>query len=69
MTLDLKDGDNEDLIKKNKKRKPLGGVQVKITLTPMTKEEMNEVSKCVFKKRFAGIFLALLYLSNVFVVL
>lgn len=52
MTLELKDGDNEDLIKKNKKRKPLGSVQVKLTLTPMTKQEMNEVlNKVDFKSR------------------
>ena len=29
-SLDLRDGNNEDLIKKNKKRKPLGFVQVSL---------------------------------------
>lgn len=41
--LSLSDANNEDLIKKNKKRKPLGSVSLKITMSPMTKEEMNEV--------------------------
>ena len=41
--LDLTDGNNEDLIKKNKKRKPLGSIHFKICLRAMTKEEMNEV--------------------------
>ena len=41
--LDLDDGGNDDLIKKNKKRKPLGSINLRITMNPMTKEEMNEV--------------------------
>ena len=41
--LELNDGGNEDLIKKNKKRKKLGSINVRITMKPMTKEEMNEV--------------------------
>ena len=41
--LDLEDGGNEDLIKKNKKRKKLGSINLRITFKPMTKEEMNEV--------------------------
>ena len=43
MHLELNDGGNEDLIKKNKKRKKLGSINVRITMKPMTKEEMNEV--------------------------
>ena len=43
LALDLKDGDNEDLMKKNKKRKPLGSITLRITMSPMTKEQMNEV--------------------------
>ena len=46
--MNLTDGDNEDLIKKNKKRKPLGSVTLKLTLSPLTKEEMNEVSAKLF---------------------
>jgi Ca2+-dependent lipid-binding protein len=41
--LELNDGGNEDLIKKNKTRKKLGSVNLRITMKPMTKEEMNEV--------------------------
>ena len=41
--LPLSDGNNEDLIKKNKKRKSLGSIRLKVTLSPITKEEMNEV--------------------------
>ena len=41
--MELKDGENEDLIKKNKKRKPLGVVNIRVCLSPMSKEEMNEV--------------------------
>ena len=41
--LDLNDGGNEDLIKKNKKKKKLGSINIRITMKPMTKEEMNEV--------------------------
>ncbi|TRY67420.1 hypothetical protein TCAL_09079 [Tigriopus californicus] len=43
LVLDLKNGDNEDLIKKNKKRKPLGAINIKISLLPISKEDMNEV--------------------------
>ena len=42
--MSLLDGGNEDLIKKNKKKKPLGSINLSITMDPMTKEEMNEVS-------------------------
>ena len=41
--LELNDGGNEDLIKKNKKKKKLGSINIRITMKPMTKEEMNEV--------------------------
>lgn len=41
----LHDANNEELIKKNKKRKPLGTIHLTIQMNPMTKEEMNEVSK------------------------
>ena len=41
--LPLTDACNEDLIKKNKKRKPLGSIHLHILMIPMTKEEMNEV--------------------------
>lgn len=44
MALELKDGDNEDLIKKNKKRKPLGTLTLRLTVAPMSKEEMNEAN-------------------------
>merc|ERR1712018_343731 len=41
--LALGDANNEDLIKiKNKKRKTLGTIHLKVTLSPITKEEMNE---------------------------
>ena len=43
MHLELNDGGNEDLIKKNKKKKKLGSINIRITMKPMTKEEMNEV--------------------------
>jgi hypothetical protein len=59
-SLELRDGNNEDLIKKNKKRKPLGIVHFKICLTPMTKEEMNEV---VFS---LNLFYLLLYANDIF---
>ena len=39
----LTDANNEDLIKKNKKKKTLGSVHLKVTMSPITKEEMNEV--------------------------
>ena len=39
----LTDADNEDLIKKNKKKKTLGSINLKVTMSPITKEEMNEV--------------------------
>ena len=39
----LTDANNEDLIKKNKKKKTLGSIQLKVTMSPITKEEMNEV--------------------------
>jgi len=43
MSMDLEDSGNEDLIKKNKKRKPLGCITARVTMSPMTKEEYNEV--------------------------
>ena len=42
----LTDANNEDLIKKNKKKKTLGSIHLKVTMSPITKEEMNEV--CIF---------------------
>ena len=42
--LHLHDACNEDLIKKNKKRKPLGSIFLNVLMKPMTKEQMNEVS-------------------------
>ena len=39
----MNDACNEDLIKKNKKRKPLGAISLRLTMTPVSKEEMNEV--------------------------
>ena len=42
--LHLNDACNEDLIKKNKKRKPLGSIFLNVLMKPMTKEQMNEVS-------------------------
>ncbi len=44
LQLELSDFGNEDLIKKNRKRKPLGAIQVRLKLSPVTKAEMNEVS-------------------------
>ena len=41
--LPLTDANNEDLIKKNKKKKTLGSIHLKVTMSPITKEEMNEV--------------------------
>ncbi len=35
-------------MKKNKKRKPLGSIQFKVSLRAMTKEEMNEVAEFYF---------------------
>ena len=57
--LDLNDGGNEDLIKKNKKKKKLGSINIRITMKPMTKDEMNEVTS----KYFTGIFLFMFILS------
>ncbi len=42
MNLELVDGENEDLLKKNKKKKSLGTIQLNISMTPMSKEQMNE---------------------------
>ena len=39
----MSDACNEVLIKKNKKRKPLGTVNLRLTMSPVSKEEMNEV--------------------------
>jgi len=43
LTLHLEDGDDEDLIKKNKKKKTLGYIVVRLVLSPLTKEEYNEI--------------------------
>lgn len=43
VTLHLEDGGDEDLIRKNKKRKTLGYIIVRIILSPLTKEEYNEI--------------------------
>ena len=45
LTLHLEDGDDEDLIRKNKKKKTLGYIVVRLVLSPLTKEEYNEVRK------------------------
>ena len=45
LTLHLEDGDDEDLIKKNKKKKTLGYIVVRLVLSPLTKEEYNEVCR------------------------
>ena len=42
MNLELLDGENEELLKKNKKKKSLGTIQLNISMTQMTKEQMNE---------------------------
>jgi len=43
LTLHLEDGDDDDLIKKNKKKKTLGYIVVRLVLSPLTKEEYNEI--------------------------
>ena len=43
MHLPLIDSGNEDLIKKNKKRKPLGTIHFTIPMVPVSKDEMAEV--------------------------
>merc|ERR1712142_351383 len=43
ITLHLGDADDEDLIRKNKKKKTLGYIIARLVLSPMTKEEYNEV--------------------------
>ena len=43
LSFPLNDANNEDLIKKNKKRKPLGTINLRLTMSPISKEEMNEV--------------------------
>ena len=43
LSFPLNDACNEDLIKKNKKRKPLGAINLRLTMSPVSKEEMNEV--------------------------
>ena len=47
LTLHLEDGDDEDLIRKNKKKKTLGYIVVRLVLSPLTKEEYNEVNRWV----------------------
>jgi len=42
-SLNLEPGEDEDLLRKVRKKKPLGFIVVRITLSPMTKEEYNEV--------------------------
>ena len=44
LTLHLEDGDDEDLVRKNKKKKSLGFIMVRLVLSPLTKEEYNEVA-------------------------
>ena len=44
LTLHLEDGDDEDLVRKNKKKKSLGFITVRLVLSPLTKEEYNEVA-------------------------
>lgn len=45
LTLHLEDGDDEDLIrKKDKKKKTLGLIIIRLTLSPLSKEEYNEVT-------------------------
>ena len=45
VTLHLEDGGDEDLIRKNKKRRTLGIIIVRMTLSTLTKEEYNEVNE------------------------
>ena len=45
LTLHLEDGDDEDLMRKNKKKKSLGYIVVRLVLSPLTKEEYNEVNR------------------------
>ena len=45
LTLHLEDGDDDDLVKKNKKKKTLGYIVVRLVLSPLTKEEYNEVNQ------------------------
>ncbi len=62
--LSLKECDNEDLIKKNKKRKPLGSITLRVTLSPKTKEEMNEVLQALMRESFCFFLLFLANLAN-----
>ena len=65
LTLHLEDGDDEDLIKKNKKKKTLGYIVVRLVLSPLTKEEYNEVERwvsdlqCILNLVFRVLFLPL----------
>ena len=43
VTLHLDDGGDEDLIRKNKKKKSLGHIVVRMVLSTLTKEEYNEI--------------------------
>lgn len=43
ITLHLDHGGDEDLIRKNKKKKSLGYIIVRMVLSTLTKEEYNEV--------------------------
>ena len=45
LTLHLEDGVDDDLVKKNKKKKTLGYIVVRLVLSPLTKEEYNEVNQ------------------------
>ena len=45
LTLHLEDGDDDDLVKKNKKKKTLGYIVVRLVLSPLAKEEYNEVNQ------------------------
>ncbi|XP_040567198.1 multiple C2 and transmembrane domain-containing protein isoform X4 [Lepeophtheirus salmonis] len=64
LTLPLKDGSNEDLIKKNKKRKPLGSIVLNLVMCPLTKEEMNEHIIALSSPRKTGMNRSLSTISN-----
>ncbi|CAB4063192.1 unnamed protein product [Lepeophtheirus salmonis] len=64
LTLPLKDGSNEDLIKKNKKRNPLGSIVLNLVMCPLTKEEMNEHIIALSSPRKTGMNRSLSTISN-----
>ncbi len=43
LVLVLTDANDENLVRKNKKRRPLGSIAVRVTLAPLTKDQMNAV--------------------------